>query len=545
MRMLYRFAFLAVVVLLNATSALAQTATYNLGPNLGTIAYSYDQSEGTCSFYSGSILVNNNYWIVTYSSIYYENSLVTPAIKQSLPSFTVIVASPGPGIGTDDNCPANTPTSPPPMTYDGSGYTIQLNEGDIPSSSPLTAYIYVTGYINPKYVVAGIIYAPPPGLVSGGVSKGNVSYTDSDLVSSTITTKKSFAASSSYSESSVVSLGVNISGWAGGTQSGGSTSSYTQSTTTTDSTAVTVQKTSGTTLGVNGPECSYVGVDHDYDIIQVWLNPVRIYTLTNYGASAGGSVIEPNGYGYSTLDQPGTDVYGVYAGELNGDLPVRSSTTMAFGRAWASSENWLEGQGPALTAQDQQNILKMDPYWDCTYESPWTNTGTAACAKPPSPTRFTESGGDQNFPYTQPEVGDSPSFQTYTLSYTNTDTQGTDVTATESQTFGIENAFNGKVFGLGFTKTLTQSWTTTETYETSSQFTTSNTTTATATIWQPPCNVVDGVCSPVYPPANAYNPVTCAAITTLPSAFGQGDEFYIYQDNLFGTFLMEPYLEGQ
>jgi hypothetical protein len=543
MRTLFGAVLVVLIVLLNVNFALAGTATYNLGSNLGTVAYTYNQSEGTCSFYSGSILVNNNYWIVTYSGISYQNSLVTPAINQALPGFTVIVASPGPGVGTDDNCPANTPTSPPPVTYKGSGYTVQLGEGDIPSSSPLIAYIYVTGYINPKYVVTGVIYAPPAGVVSGGIAKGNVTYTDSDLVSSTITTKTSFG--SSYTQGSVESLTVGISGWASGSMSGGTTSSYTQATTTSDSTAVTVQKTSGTTLSINGPECSYTGVDHDYDIIQVWLNPVRIYELTNYGASAGKTVVVPEGYGYSTLDQPGTDVYGVYAGELNGDLAVRSSTTSAFTRAWAASENWLSGQGPALTAADKQNILKMDPYWDCTYESAWTNTGTTACPKPPSSTRFTESGGDQNFAYTQPEVGDSPSDQSYMFSYTNTDTQGTDVTATESQTFGIENTFNAKIFGVGFTKTLTQSWTTTETYETSSQFTTSNTTTATATIWQPPCNVVGDACSPVYPPANAYNPISCAAITTLSLAFGQGDDFYIYQDNLFGTFLMEPYLEGQ
>jgi hypothetical protein len=44
----------------------------------------------------------------------------------------------------------------------------------------------------------------------------------------------------------------------------------------------------------------------------------------------------------------------------------------------------------------------------------------------------------------------------------------------------------------------------------------------------------------MYPPLNAYNPITCAALS-LATAFGQGDSMYLYQDNLFGTFLIEPY----
>lgn len=129
----------------------------------------------------------------------------------------------------------------------------------------------------------------------------------------------------------------------------------------------------------------------------------------------------------------------------------------------------------------------------------------------------------------------------YTFSYTNTDSEGTDVMYKISQTVGLEETFSAKIFGIGFGDTLSESWTTTQSYETSSQFTSSNTTTASATIWQPPCTVVDDACDRVYPPSNAYNPETCAAITNLGQAFGQGYTMYIYQDNLFGTFLMEPY----
>jgi len=510
-----------------AAPASATSESISYGANLGKLNYVMTTQAAQCN--------SNGYGVIHYTIYsFYDFSFVSAGSgTQPISGSTYWDVGIGGRLIGSGSCPSYPSGGTITYVASGNAYTITMTPH---SNGAFSSGISVPGYINPKYVVVGVVYAPPGGVVQGGVAKGNVSYTDSDLVSSTMTTKSSFG--SSYTESNVVTLpgvGFNILGWVSGSVSGGSSSSYTTSTTTTDSTAVTVQKTSGTTLGVNGPECPYVGVDHDYDIIEVWLNPVQLFTLT------GGGFVQPNGYGYSTLDQPGMDVYDVYAGELNGDIPVRASTTTAFARTWAAGEVWPSGQGPGLTSQDEQNILKMDPYWDCTYMSPWTNTGTTACAKPPDSTRFTESGGNQNFPYTQPAPGGSPNFQTYTLSYTNTDSQGLDVVSSSSQTVGLETVFKVSVFGLGFGDTLNQSWTTTHSYETSSQFTSSNTTTATATIWQPPCNVVSGVCSPVYPPSNAYNPITCAEISSLGQAFGQGDSMYLYQDNLFGTFLIEPY----
>lgn len=52
MRTLFGAVLVVLVVLLNVNFALAGTATYNLGSNLGAVAYTYNQSEGTCSFYS-------------------------------------------------------------------------------------------------------------------------------------------------------------------------------------------------------------------------------------------------------------------------------------------------------------------------------------------------------------------------------------------------------------------------------------------------------------------------------------------------------------
>jgi len=394
----------------------------------------------------------------------------------------------------------------------------------VPQVNSLRVTVTVPGYINPKYVVVGVVYAPPG-------SSSNVDYSTSNLVSSTVTTKNTF--STGYTQTSTSMFSRNIKAWKNGTidASAQASTSYTHSTTTTDSTAVTVEQSIGLSRDYPGPACDYCGVDHDYDQILVWLNPVMLYTLTNNG------VVQSNGYGFSTWDQPGVDVYPVYVGELNGDFAMRGSTTTAFSRSWASALSWPSGEGPGLTAQDQQNILKMDPYWNCTYMSPVSDT--TDCAKPPDSARFTQTT-NQNFPYSQPIPGGQPNSTTYHESYTDTNVQGLTHTVEDDHTVSYEHSLGGSIFGIGFKMSVNNSTTIKYIYETSSEFKSSTTSEAKALITEPRCNVVNGVCSPVYPPPNAYNPVTCSPLQ-LPTAFGQGNNMYIYQDNLFGTFLVEPY----
>jgi hypothetical protein len=581
---------LVVVVVSGWIPALAFTGSLSLGANLGTITYTYSEEENNCYYTVNGYQIEGFYTILYFSNVVYQNTAVTPNINQSIQGFEEISGSPGPTAGNPDSCPANTY---PSTIYNGSGYTIYYYG--------MSADISIPGYTNPKYQVVGILYAPPG-------HSSFATYTNTNLVGSTVTTKNSVASSYTYGTSDLIS--GSISPYQNGSinTSDKSSTSYTQATTTTDSTAVTVQTTTSYETEVKGPVCDYCGVDHDYDLIAVWLNPVQLYTV--WGVNNGYTVtdsVQPNGYGYSSWDTPGMDVYYVYAGELNGDLAVRSSTTTAFARSWAGSSNgftYASGQGPALTAQDELNILMADPFWNCTYLSA-VNNGVS-CPKPANASfsgtvntsgtavtwvsgstfnnlldeativisgtsytvaqvnsstsltltasagthtgvaysaasRFTQSTAS-NFPYAQPDPGGQPAPTVYTWGYTTTNTTGTDVTYSFSQQYALEQVFGAKIFGISFQKTQTQTWTTTQTYETSSQITSSNTSTIQVSITGPTCNVVSGNCSPVYPPGYAYNPVTCAA-TADPTAFGQGDNMYAYQDNLFGTFLVEPYGE--
>src|SRR5438309_5223995 len=150
-------------------------------------------------------------------------------------------------------------------------------------------------------MVVGIVYAPP-----GHVSF--VDYSTSNLVSSTISAKRTF--STGYTQGNTFMYTQKIQPWKNAEidSSAQDSTSYTNTTTTTASTAVTVQQVTGLSRNYPGPTCDYRGVDHDYDQILVWLNPVELYTLTNNG------VVQANGYGYSTWDQPGVDVYPAYGG---------------------------------------------------------------------------------------------------------------------------------------------------------------------------------------------------------------------------------------
>lgn len=493
------------------TTLPASAQSYSYGPNLGSLSYTFTQTVQTCQLpnHGG----NRNYYYYSFSNfVYNANNGTNPVLSGS----TYYIAD---AYGGNGNCPLTGPG--PTVWTGGTGFTISITPLGYNS---IRSTITVPGYINPKFIVVGIVYAPPG-------KNSFVQYSNSKLVSSTVTTKTGFYTG--YTQSNTQLYSLTIKPFKGGQLDGSAQDSttYSNSTTSTDSTGVTIQQTIGNLRTYPGPACDYCGVDHDYDQILVWLNPVVLYTLTNNG------VVYSQGYGYSTWDQPAIDVYPVYVCELNGDCQMRSTTTNAFARSWASALTWPAGQGPALTTQDEQNILKMDPYWNCTYQSPVSDT--TDCAEPPDSTRYTEST-NQNISYAQPVPGAQPNTTQYTESYTNTDTNGLDVTVENDQTVSYENVFGVSIFGIGFKDTINNSTTMKWTYETSSQFTSSSTSTAESSITQPACNDVNGSCNPVYPPPNAYNPFTCTALQ-LPTAFGQGYNMILYQDNLFGTFLYEPY----
>lgn len=178
------------------------------------------------------------------------------------------------------------------------------------------ADIQVPGYTNPKYVVLGVIYAPPQ-------PSSSESYASASLESTTHTLSSSYLSSYTYKVTTSLSLDIAPYKNSALDLSASQSDETTQSTESTTTGSITVTKGSTVIDTWNGPNCPYVGVDHDYDVIKLWLNPVRLFTLKNNG------VVEWDGYGYSSLDTianggdlrvPNMDIQWVYVGCLNGDF---------------------------------------------------------------------------------------------------------------------------------------------------------------------------------------------------------------------------------
>jgi hypothetical protein len=354
------------------------------------------------------------------------------------------------------------------------------------------------GYINPKFVILGVTSAPPGPL-------SYVNYLNSTTLSSTTDAKQTF--SSIFQSSLKTNVGVNIKGWSAGVSST-TTTNYTQSSYT--SSSVTVSKTSSLSDQTPGPADPYVGINHDYDVIWLWLNPVQLFRLvedTGYNVKS----VEWDGYGFSTLDQPNMEVYPVYVGWLNGDIAMTADQLKPLQRAWAAVETWPSGQGPALTSTDYLAIVQADPYWQCTPRP-------TACPTTVDGTRYTQTL-NQNLVYLQAPVGGQPITQNYTESYTQISTQGQGASYSYSQTFAWETSFGFSKFGLTFGSTLSQSNELKWADEWNRALTKTNTQTATASITGPPCVVLGVTCNPVYT---------------------KSTEFDLYEDNLYGTFMFFP-----
>lgn len=500
-----KIAFLSVLLAFTAEAAFGQTTTQNISISVGngTLSYVYEVQDGSCG---GATQTSANMW---------QNFTYTPSGGGDISlsgSITYVYPCSYYGIngGWDyvnnnysSNGGSNELTLSPAVSINGQVCSIDFtatqgsSQGYASTSSCVTPY---SGYINPKYVILGVTYAPPG-------PNSYVSYANSTLVSSTTSINKSFL--SGYSISVSLATTTKLPGFANGSITATKTNAYTQSENTTSS--VTISKTTAESDETPGPTNPYIGINHDYDIIWLWLNPIDRFTVYE-DASGGVSKVAWNGYGYSTLDPARIDVYPVYVGELNGDLAISSSDAKVLARGWAANEIWPSGQGPGLTETDFQTIEQADPYWDCTPNPP-------QCPTYPASSRYTQVNNDTNLVYQQAPVGGQPQTQTYTETYTNTSTSGSGTTTTNKQIFGVEASYSGSIFLADFKKTLAEQSTLQWTRSINTSITSTNTSSAKASITGPPCAVSGSSCNPIY---------------TGPT------EYDIYEDDFYGTFFFNP-----
>lgn len=365
----------------------------------------------------------------------------------------------------------------------------------------------IVGYINPKYIVLRVDYVTPG-------SQSNTQYCSDTSISTTNSLSQTF--SSTYQTMLKVTVGSNklpVVGWFAGSQlTGEYDTKLEQSSKTTDSTTVS-DKTSACDYDY-GPTNDYQPNSHDYDTIWLWLNPLSLLTFQEDGS---GNVlgIQWNGYGFNAQDQNAIDRFPVYAGCLNGHITDCDLT--ALDRTWDTNTNWPAGQGPGITSAEYPNILAVDPYAGCTaLVPPWQE-----CPVTPDPARFTPAYSS-DIPYVQPPQGGGGGSTEYSLGYNIANSQSHDYTTSNSTTYGIEREFTAFHDALTITAGASQTYSTTT--ETDQDLTTSDGYTINAFIHGPACTVVSGVCDPLYPSADYPGP----------------DEFDVYEDTQFGTFLYYP-----
>jgi len=229
--------------------------------------------------------------------------------------------------------------------------------------------------IFPKYQVLGVVYAPPG-------SASSVTYGSSKMVGSTnsivTATSADNVTSTSYTTGfSLFGLGTSVT----------NTTSDGWGTANTSSKSYSVQTTTGNAVTTMGPVSSSLGVNHDNDIIYIWLNPVAMVSVTNtvspYTLNWGGlqfnscdttdtgdqvnflqlmNGCDPNQYPYP-------DIVGIPVWCLkNPYFPGQSCAQwLPFTarpwdlNSWGTDSNGVP-LGPGLTLQDYADILSADPF---------------------------------------------------------------------------------------------------------------------------------------------------------------------------------------
>ena len=406
------------------------------------------------------------------------------------------------GSSGNGSCPTNGQSPQPLVMSAGIGSSISFVEG--------SATLVLKGYLNPKWLVVGITYAPP-----GPSGNTFVQYQKSTFFGTTQSVSQSFTKATTVS----MTFGVSIPGVSKGSISSTTSTTNSQTTKKTSTVTTSIQVQSGEkTFGTGN---YFAPVDNDYDILWVWLNPVAVFTITGTGAQVW------NGYGFDMTDQAGMDIVGIELGYINGHfgaIPPQIQTSL--NRTWAASQIWPSGQGPALTSTDLNDIAAFDPFSVGTYGM--DEIGFI----PPSPEtldhRFTLSqcSSVASFNYNQAAPSQAAPVFTCTLTYTNSSTQAQEISTTYSQTFSVDASFSGTGFLKALNADLKSSTMLTWNTDWQSSITTSTTSTSSLSAQGPPCNNTiqgEGPCVPVYD-----------ASGTEPT------QFDVYQDNMFGSFMFAP-----
>lgn len=316
-------------------------------------------------------------------------------------------------------------------------------------------YVYI-GNVYPKFRVLSVIYAPP------GPSSF-VDYGTSTMLGSSNSWEKTFSTgtqiSTDLSIGKVFKVGISQT-WTQEFDNSGS---------------ISVDKSTSFDISVPGPLNPNVGINHDYDIIEVWLNPQADFTVTT-----------PNSalwkYNFDARDPANEmDVVQLYVTWLKHPSTIPPGIASRLARTWA-------GSGQGLTTADYSTILARDPL---------ANGGTI------NSTRFDLQIG-QTLSYTPPPAGGQPTTTTYSVGYQTTTVNGQSATDSYSVAFTKSSGFG---FGNWFS---------------------ANSTSTTSLAWQNKWG---------HEASTASGNKATVSITGPPAGYTGSTSVQVYKDNVYGTFM--------
>jgi len=342
----------------------------------------------------------------------------------------------------------------------------------------------VTGFVSPKYKIAGIVYAVPG-------NQSYVQYTDTTMLGTSTSTSNSFSTNVTTSLSICGSTGSGICGSQNGVDVTGTyTNSFTQESDTSSSFAV-----NQTTSFVNKwNPLTDPGLDHGNDVIYVWVNPVAWFSITS---TTGPAPIQWNGYTYDLADDSNNmEVIPLRLSQLLNPSTIDSYTLGRLSRAWAQPNT--DGSGPGITNQDLLTIAAQDPFSDPSYTLTLGSDG-----KTSNDNRFTQTT-NQALWY-QPGHTNS-----YNWSYTGTTTAGQGGKTTYSSGFSMEEKYEADLFVAG----LSYDWKQSTTFTWVDQ-------------WNTLTTQMTGQAASV-------------SITGPTVPYNGPDEFNVFVDNVYGTFMVYP-----
>src|ERR1700722_10383028 len=288
------------------------------------------------------------------------------------------------------------------------------------------------GWIEPKWQVVGITYAPPG-------SKSTATYTSGFLSGTATSNTRTFKNTESVSDK--ITGGFNLFGFFDGGSTSTVAANWSQQQGSSTSIGITNQYATG--LIVPGPASGADGVDHDYDTVYVWLN-AAVQLAFN------GKIVGFGGYNWDARDPiTGMDVVPLTVGQLRGGQTIPAAVTARLNRTWDASLG-------ALTTVDLLAIAETDPF----YANPSYNPNTDSLHRFDLP-----NGQDLIINYVPEPAGGQPTGETYTSQYSTTSQAGQTATQTFTTSYAIEGTVNAAfVLALGGSVTVSAQYMTTNEY---------------------------------------------------------------------------------